>query len=124
MGRLVGLLVVALIAVVAYTYFFKASSPRGASTPAATIDSVGAQNDILAIAQAERSYQAQHGNYATLEDLNSSGELSVPKTGRRGYTYEVETDTDTFRVMARCAGADTACTSYAVTQTMQVEPLP
>jgi hypothetical protein len=124
MGRLAGLLVVALIVLLSYSYFFKKAAPAGAGTPAATIDAVGARNDILAIAQAERTYQAEHGNYASLEDLISSGELTIPKTGRRGYSYDVETTSDDFRVTARCSGADTNCTSYFVTRTMEVDTMP
>lgn len=124
MGRVAGLLVVALIALLSYSYFFKKAAPAGAGTPAATIDAIGARNDILAIAQAERAYQAEHGNYVSLDDLISSGELTIPKTGRRGFAYDVETTSDDFRVTARCSDADARCTSYVVTRTMEVEAMP
>ena len=124
MGRLVGLLVVAVISIFAYMYFLKKTEAPGASTPMATIDSVGAKNDILAIAQAERMYQAEHGNYASLDELNSSGAMAVAKTARAGYRYEVETSDSGFRVIAHCSSPAAPCNSYAVDQTMEVQTEP
>lgn len=124
MGRLGSILIVAVIIIFAYSYFFKKSESAGVSTPASTIDSVGAKNDILAIAQAERLYQAEHGSYTSLDELNSSGALSVAKTGRAGYHYEVETSDGAFRVIARCEVSGMPCNSYSVDQTMEVHAEP
>lgn len=124
LGNLAGLLIVALIAVLTYKFYFSQQSP-GTATPKQTIDVVGVKNDLIAIAQAERAYQAEHNSYGSLADLTSSGALSMSKSGRAGYTYEVETSSDSFRVIAHCPAATIpGCTSYAVDQTMEIQPAP
>ncbi|HEY0701812.1 MAG TPA: hypothetical protein VGD60_03510 [Candidatus Acidoferrales bacterium] len=124
LGSLVGLLVVALIAVLGYKFYFeKAQSTAGTATPMQTIDVVGVKNDLIAIAQAERAYQAEHGSYASLADLNSSGAMSMTKTSRDGYTYDVETSASSFRVIAHCPATVTpGCQNWSVDQTMEVQP--
>lgn len=124
-GGFLGLIVVALIAGLTYKYYFQQGRSTGVTTPRQTIDEVGVKNDLVAIGQAERLYQAEHGSYASLDDLVSSGAMSMKKTGRGGYTYEAETSADGFRVTARCP-SDTApgCTGYAIDQTMEVQTAP
>ena len=125
MGRLIGLLVVALIAILAYRLFLGKIGSSGTAMPQSTVEVVGVKNDLLAIAQAERIYQAQHGAYASLNELSSSGGLAMKKTGRDGYTYEVETSADSFRVLARCTSSPAQpCTSYQIDPTMAIQPLP
>ena len=120
-GGIVGLLVVALIVAMTYKYYFLQGSSAGVTTPRQTIDVVGVKNDLVAIGQAERVYQAQHDSYASLDDLVSSGAMSMKKTGRDGYTYDAEASTDSFRVTAHCP-TDTvpSCVSYTIDQTMEV----
>ncbi|HKN60178.1 MAG TPA: hypothetical protein VJW93_03310 [Candidatus Acidoferrales bacterium] len=127
MKSMIGLLVVALIAGLIYKFYFTRmqSSGVGASTPAQTIDVVGVKNDLIGIAQAERAYQAEHGSYASLDDLISSGGLTMKKTARDGYTYDVETSPATFRAVAHCPVATSpGCQNYSVDQTMEVEVTP
>jgi hypothetical protein len=125
LGGLVGLLAIALIAGLVYKYYFSQSQSSGVATPVETIDLVGVKNDLVAIAQAERFYQAEHGSYASLDELSASGAMSMKKSGRDGYTYEVETSGETFRVIAHCPAATTpGCTNYAIDQTMEVQPAP
>ena len=78
MARILSLLVVAVIVVVGYTYFFKAGG-SAISAPHSAPNAVGAQNDILTIAQAERSYQVENGSYVPLDKLLSSGALGMEK---------------------------------------------
>jgi hypothetical protein len=124
-GGIVGLLAVALIAALTYKYYFSQGSSAGVTTPRQTIDVVGVKNDLVSIGQAERIYQAEHGSYASLDDLVSSGAMSMKKTGRAGYSYEAEASADSFRVTAHCP-SDTApgCVSYAIDQTMEVQTAP
>ena len=124
-GGILGLLAVAVIAALTYKYYFTQGQSAGVTTPRQTIDVVGVKNDLIAMGQAERVYQAEHGSYASLDDLVSSGAMSMKKTGRGGYTYEAETSADSFRVTAHCP-SDTApgCTSYAIDQTMEVQATP
>ena len=89
-----------------------------------SINIVGVKNDLVSIAQSERAYQAEHGSVASLDELVSSGEMSMKKSGRDGYTYEVEPSGEGFRVIARCSAAIAGCTNYAVDQTMEVRAEP
>lgn len=126
MRGLVGLLVTALIVVLGYWYFASKTQSSGApGTPAQVISTVGVQNDLLSIAQAERIYWAGHSSYASLDELYSSGALAVKKPGRAGYTYSAETSADGFTVTARCdAAAAPGCSSFAVDQSMEVQQVP
>jgi hypothetical protein len=127
MKSMIGLLVVALIAGLIYKFYFTRmqTSGMGSATPAQTIDVVGVKNDLIGIAQAERAYQAEHGSYASLDDLISSGGLTMKKTGRNGYTYDVETSASGFRAVAHCPAATSpGCQNYSVDQTMEVEVTP
>ncbi len=95
------------------------------AAPRQTIDVIGVKTDLLGIAQSERVYQAGHGSYASLDELVSSGAMSMAKPGRDGYTYNVETSADGFRVVAHCPSATSpGCTNYSVDQTMEVQPEP
>ena len=124
-GGILGLILVALIAGLTYKYYFQQGQSAGVTTPRQTIDEVGVKNDLVAIGQAERLYQAEHGSYASLDDLVSSGAMSMKKTGRGGYTYDEETSADGFRITAHCP-TDTApgCTNFAIDQTMEVQTAP
>jgi hypothetical protein len=116
------LLIGAAVTLYIYKTQLAESQAAGAATPQQTINIVGVKNDLLAIAQAERAYQAEHNSIASLDDLVSSGEMSMRKTGRDGYTYSVEAVGDGFRVTARCAVAGS--TNYVVDQTMEVRSEP
>lgn len=122
-GSVVGLLIVVLIGAFTYKFYFqKSAAVSGASTPAQTIDVVGVKNDLLSIAQAERIYQAEHGSYASMDDLVSSGAMSLRKTGRDGYTYDVSSSADGFQVIAHCPAATSpGCTNYSIDQAMQIQ---
>jgi hypothetical protein len=126
MRSFLGLLAVALIAVLAYKYYFS-TQPAGAgvTTPMQTIDIVGVKNDLVGIAQAERAYQAEHGNYASLDELASSGALTMKKISRDGYTYDVQTSDTSFRAIAHCpATTNPACTNFAIDPSMEVQAAP
>lgn len=124
-GSLVGLLIVAVIAALIYKYEFSQSTAPGIATPVQTIDTVGVKNDLLAIAQAERTYGAEHGSFVSLSDLNSSGAMSIAKTGRDGYTYEIQIEPENFHVLAHCPAATTpGCVSYSIDQTMEIQTAP
>lgn len=126
LGSVAGLLVVALISAFTYKlYFQKSPAVSGAETPEQTVDVVGVKSDLLAIGQAERLYQAEHGAYASMDDLVSSGAMSIRRDGRDGYTYDVNASTDTFQAVAHCP-ADThpGCTNYSLDQTMNIQATP
>jgi hypothetical protein len=120
-----------IVVVLAVGYWFYASNLKtsgvttSAGTPAQVVSTVGVKSDLLSIAQAERIYQASHDSYASLDDLYSSGALTVKKPPRDGYTYSAETSSDGFTITARCqVQSSTACPSFSIDQNMQVEQLP
>jgi hypothetical protein len=124
MRSMVSLLVVALIAVLAYKFWFSERQNYGTGTPTETISVVGVKNDLLGIAQAERAYQAEHGSYASLDELTSSGALAIPRTGRDGFTYEAETSSTGFRIIAHCpATPSSQCQDWTIDETMEVVPV-
>ncbi|HKS82932.1 MAG TPA: hypothetical protein VJR23_15620 [Candidatus Acidoferrales bacterium] len=126
-GNILGLLVVALVALLVYKFYFSSSTAPGAgtATPMQTIDVVGVKNDLLSIGQAERVYMAQHGSYASLDELTSSGALTMAKTGRDGYTYEVQTTSSDFKAIAHCpASTPPGCKDFTVDSSMEVQQAP
>src|SRR4029077_17474928 len=100
MRSLAGILVVALISVLAYRLYFSKMQSSETGTPVQTISVVGVKNDLLAIAKAEGAYQEATGTSVFLEELKSAGAMSILKDGRDGYSYEVETSASGFQVMA------------------------
>lgn len=125
MGRVIGLLVVMVIVGLMYKFYFAKLQSEGAGTPTQTINVVGVKNDLLQIAQAERIYQAQHSSYGSLDELVSSSGLTMSKSGRDGYAYEVETSGEEFRATARCPiTTSPGCTNWVVDQNMEVKPAP
>ncbi|MGH9592800.1 MAG: hypothetical protein ACRD5L_06890, partial [Bryobacteraceae bacterium] len=84
-----------------YYFYFKTAVPGGAGTlPTQEISITGVEMDLNAIAQAERAYDAQNGTYATLDQLTSSGTLTMTRTSRDGYTYSVEVTPTGFSAIA------------------------
>lgn len=125
MGRVLGLLVVGVIVALSYKLYFSHLQSIGTGSPAQAINVVGVKNDLIAIAQAERAYQAEHGSYASLDQLTSGGAMTMVKSGRDGYSYDVETSSAGFRAVAHCpASASLGCTNWVVDQNMEVRPAP
>ena len=125
MKGMLGILVVALISLLAYKYYFANAHSDGSGTPAQTINIVGVKNDLIALAQAERGYQAEHGGFASLGDLTSSGALAMQNRSRQGYTYDIENTSNGFRAIAHCPTVtNPGCTDYFVDQTMEVQTAP
>jgi hypothetical protein len=87
-----------------------------------TIDVVGVKNDLIGIAHAERDYQALNSKYGSMDELVSSGTLRMLKPGRDGYTYDVESTDQNFRVVAHCPKSTLpGCTDYSVDSTMELQ---
>ena len=98
MGRGLGFIVVVLTMAFGLVYYMKSaqavSPPHG--NPKSTVEITGVQQDLLAIANAERRYNATNAKYVPLEELISSGELSMERTTRGPYSYTVEIEGDSF----------------------------
>lgn len=126
LGSLIGLLVVAAVVGLVYKYYFTQSQEAAPiAHPTQTIDVVGVKNDLLGIAQAERMYQTMHNSYGSLDDLVADHAMNMRKTGRDGYTYDAETSSDSFRIIAHCPSATVpGCLSYSIDQTMEITTAP
>jgi hypothetical protein len=113
MGRLFGFLsVVIVMAVGMYVYSRQvqsSSAAAGANSPKAAIDITGVRSDLISIATSERRYFATEGKYASLEELIASNYISVARQ-RPPYTYEVQTSSGGFRVVATRSGDSTSGT--------------
>jgi hypothetical protein len=94
---------------------------RNTATPTATVDLIGVRNDLVAIAQAERSHVALKGSYASLEELRSDGDLTMERTNRGPYSYSAEIFDGGFRIVATYGGGDPAMpSSLSIDQSMEI----
>ena len=124
MRSLVGLILTLLIVFGTYKLFFAQLQSTGSAAPTRTVVVAGVKNDLVSIAQSERIYQAEHSAYGSLDQLTSSGAMSMAKTGRDGYTYDVDASATSFRVVAHCpAAADPGCSNYAIDNSMTISTL-
>jgi hypothetical protein len=113
MGRLFGFLsIVIVLAIGMYIYSRQvqnSSAPAGANNPKAAINITGVKSDLISIASAERRYFATEGKYASFDELISTNYITVARQ-RPPYTYEVQTSSGGFRVVATRSGDDTSGT--------------
>jgi hypothetical protein len=102
MSRGIGFISVILVLAFGMWYVMKTTrvvSPTN-GTPKATVETTGVQQDLLAIANAERRYNALNSKYVSLDELISSGELQMPRTTRGPYSYSVEVSGESFLAKA------------------------
>jgi len=113
MGRLFGFLsIVIVLAIGMYIYSRQvqnSSAPAGANNPKAAINITGVKSDLISIASAERRYFATEGKYASFDELILTNYITVARQ-RPPYTYEVQTSSGGFRVVATRSGDDTSGT--------------
>jgi hypothetical protein len=123
MGRAFGFLtLIVVVAVGAYIYMRQTQGvmTAGTSTPTATVDLIGVKNDLLAMAQAERSHAALQGSFVSLEELRSQGELTY-RDFRGPYKYSAEVGAGDFRIVATYSGLDSGMPkTISVDQSMQI----
>jgi len=108
MGKLVGILVFVAVALGIFYFTTKKMPTTDSGTaPTQAISLTGVRGDLLQIAQAERGNFALNAHCVGLDELISSGLLTMSGSGRDGYTYEVQCkgDDGEFRVVARHAPA-------------------
>src|SRR5260370_27303476 len=93
---LLGLVVVLAVGLFIYKSYFTggaSATTMGTNNVRAVADVTGVKNDLLAMAQAERAFMALNGHYASLEELHSSGDLTVdPSRVRPGSTSSSSID--------------------------------
>jgi len=109
-----------VVAVGAYIYMRQTQSTMtaGTSNPRATVDLIGVKNDLLAMAQAERAHNALHGDYVSLDELRSQGELTMTRTNRGPYTYSADVSGGTFRIVATYSGPE----GSGLPRTVSIDP--
>src|SRR5262249_26000224 len=101
MRALVFLLVFAGVSFGIYEYSLKkipTSDSGTASTQAVSL--TGVRMDLLQIAQAERANIATSSQCVSLNELISSGSLSMSRTERDGYAYSISCSNADFTVTA------------------------
>ncbi len=94
------LAVVALLFGIYWGYFKKMPTTDKGTAPTQAISLTGVRTDLLQIAQAERGSIATNGRCSSLDELISSGSLTMTKPERDGYTYEVSCSGAEFQVIA------------------------
>jgi hypothetical protein len=128
MKPLVGLLVTAGFLFGVYALYLK-RMPTVAEGTASTqaISLTGVRMDLLQIAKAERNSIGVDGRCASLDELLSSGSMSLSRTERDGYSYSVDCSGTDFTVTARHApapaGSPIRYPNYAIDQSMEVREL-
>jgi hypothetical protein len=106
MRPLAALLVVVALGFGIYEFYLKKMPSTDSGTaPTQAISLTGVRSDLLQIAQAERGSLATNGHCSTLEDLISSGSLTMTRPERDGYTYQVSCSGADFQVIAQHAPA-------------------
>ena len=126
MGRAFGYIgLIIVVAIGAYIYMRNTQSvmTAGTSNPTATVDLIGVRNDLLAIAQAERSYGSLNGKYVSLDELRSQGALVMNRNNRGPYAYSADVSEGGFRVVATYNGPASSGMpkSLSVDQSMVVQ---
>jgi hypothetical protein len=128
MRALAALLVAAIIGFVVYeTSLKRMPSTDQGTAPTQAISLTGVRSDLLQIAQAERGSIALDSKCVSLDEMISSGALTVNRKERDGYTYSVSCTGSEFRVIAEHpAAAPEAGIRYpklAIDSTMQVQEI-
>jgi hypothetical protein len=115
-----------IVLCVGFYFYFKESTsfgPAGTPTnPRAAIDITGVQNDLVAIAGAERRHFAADSKYVSLDELISNGDVSMQKKERGPYQYSADVSDNGFRITATYNGdpVQGAPRSIWIDETMQI----
>jgi hypothetical protein len=102
MRFLKGFLVGAALLFAVYLFYLKKMPTTDSGTaPTQAISLTGVRMDLLQIADGEHGYIATNGHCASLDELISSKSISMTRTERDGYTYEVQCSGNGFTATAR-----------------------
>jgi len=112
MRALAILLVVAAFLFGIYRFYLtKMPTTDSGTAPTQAISLTGVRADLLQIAQAERGNIALNGHCSSLDELMSSGSLSLAHSGRDGYSYQIAcSGAAEFEVLAKHAAAPAGST--------------
>ncbi len=125
MGRGFGFVTLLFVLVVGMWFYMRqgqAVASAGTNNPTAAIDLTGVRNDLLAMAQAERSHAAMKGGYASLDDLRSQGDLTMSRSSRGPYNYSSQVSDTSFRFLATYSGPESSGMprSLSIDESMQI----
>jgi hypothetical protein len=122
MKAMMGILGLVVVLAIGYQLYTISLDPKGGSSPKKQIDLAGVQTDLLSLAQAERLYFALNGAYATLDQLQQSGNIHFQESNRRGYHFAIEIDgIRHFRITATPADPEQAdWPAYSTDETQQI----
>jgi hypothetical protein len=126
MGRVFGFLSIVIVLGVGMYIYSKqlqsSSAPAGANNPKAAINITGVKADLISIASAERRYYASEGKYASFDELIYSNYITVARQ-RPPYTYEIQTTSSGFRVVAIRSGDNNSSTpaQFSVDENMDFQ---
>jgi hypothetical protein len=100
----VALIIIAGLGIYLYMRQAQAVSPSPGSNPAATVNLVAVEQDLLQIARAERQHLASDGHYLTLQEMRAAGDTGLPSDSRDPYSYAVEVSGNSFAAIATYSG--------------------
>jgi hypothetical protein len=115
-----------IVLCVGFYFYFKESTsfgPAGTPTnPRTAIDITGVQNDLMALASAERRHFASDSKYVSLDELISNGDVNMRKKERGPYQYSSDVGENGFRITATYNGdpVEGAPRSIWIDETMQI----
>lgn len=122
-------LVAAAILYGVYEVYLKKMPTTDAGTaPTQAISLTGVRSDMLQIAQAERSDVALNGKCSSIDELISSGAITMNKRERDGYTYQVNCSGSDFQIIAEhppaAQGSGIRFPKLTIDATMQIQEIP
>lgn len=109
-----------------YQFYLKKMPTTDAGTVATqAISLTGVRSDLLQIGQAERANMALNGKCTSLDELVSSGAMRMARSGRDGYTYQINCSGMDFQVVAEhppaAEGSGIRYPKLAIDSTMQIQ---
>ncbi len=126
MRALAGLLAAVALAFGVYYFHLRQMPSTDAGTaPTQAISLTAVRSDLLQIAQAERSNIALNSKCDSLDELISSGALTIGRRERDGYSYQVSCSGMDFQVIAEHPGPPAAAgvryPKLAIDASMQIQ---
>jgi hypothetical protein len=128
MRFLSGILVGAALLFVVYHFYLKRMPTSDNDTaPTQAISLTGVRMDLLQIADAEHGYIATNGHCVSLDELISSKSISMTRTGRDGYAYEIECSGNGFNATARhrpaLAGSSIRYPNFSIDSSLELREI-
>lgn len=109
-------------------YLKKMPTTDAGTAPTQAISLTGVRSDMLQIAQAERSNVALNGKCSSIDELISSGAITMNKRERDGYTYQVNCSGSDFQIIAEhppaAQGSGIRFPKLTMDATMQIQEVP